>query len=74
MNVRINPETRFIDSDPEVTYTRETVSRMRLNCLDCGITVIPVPVDLGSLGDNQERYRPGPRWMCSNGHGSPDSL
>lgn len=74
MSVHIDPETRFIDSDQDVTYSREAVFKMRLSCPDCGTTVIPRPMDVGNLGDAQERYRPGPRWTCSNGHGSPDSL
>lgn len=73
MTLRVNPESRFLDVDPEPTYSRVAVLGMRFPCPDCGVQVTPTPVNVGSNA-NSERYAPGRRWRCFNGHGSPDSL
>lgn len=73
MSIRIDPETRWLESDDEITYSQDDVLRLRTSCPDCGAIVIPKPIQTGDLAD-MKQFRPGRRWRCPNGHGSPDSL
>ncbi|MEV6964286.1 hypothetical protein AB0M47_04145 [Hamadaea sp. NPDC051192] len=74
MSLRVNPDSRFLDVDTEVTYsTQEEVLRLSFPCPDCGVAVTPNVMNAGHLNDMQ-RYLPGRRWRCRNGHGSPNSL
>jgi hypothetical protein len=73
VELHVNPETRLVDVATEPTYTFEAVLNMYVVCPGCGARTGANPMNVGILND-QERYIPGPRWKCPNGHGSPDHL
>jgi hypothetical protein len=73
VSVRIDPVSRSIDGDPEARYpTPQAVRNLRVTCPDCGVGVVPTPIENDNLNDR--RYVVGQRWTCVNGHGSPNSL
>lgn len=73
MVVRVNPETGFIDTDTETTYSLTQIASMRVPCPECGALITLGSVNVGNIND-QEIYAVGARWSCPNGHGSPDTL